>query len=237
MKSHDLYEPRWKKQCPRCLKPLDDWKGLDGPCNFFAWQQHKTSPIKQIEEADYQLSFSERNKARLPESFRFTTQCKACETFVKAEGVCADGVWRYTFIRTPDVPYPSGEGHPLFRLNVKIDGLAKRCGTQTETYEEDGLGTHTSFHFNLDFGASIVFEQSQHLSNKNYFGEKTHKGPTAYVDAFDAIKFGYEKLYWGVLNQLNIPKSAVDAEFTDMDEWQKDARKLFENAWNYWDNK
>jgi len=233
----DYYKPDFPKHCPKCFERFSDWQGKDGPCGLYIWEQHELAPIDQPIDKDARISLKERDVKRLPEVFDFETKCENCKIWVKAEGLCIDGVWRYTFIREPGVPYPSGEEHELYRLNLYVQDIAKRTGKEVVVYEEDGLGIFRAINLNTNFGASICLKQSDHLVDQKTFGEKAHKGPVVYVDGYDAIKFGYERMYWGALHALGLSEASIEFTYPNPDEWVDDIRKQVEQKWRYIDNK
>ena len=120
-----------------------------------------------------------------------------------------------------EVPFPSGERIPLFRISILLDELAQRLGKSSdiEVYEEDGLGTFRALWLKPDFGVAIVLEQSDHLTNVATFGERAHKGPVVYIDAYDAITNGYEYLYWGVIQALGISEANIEAQYSEKAQW------------------
>lgn len=226
MSFYDYFEPVPKRRCQKCFSTLTDWQGCDAENAFFIWRQGSVAPVDQLVSEDAKCPLEVRKCQKLPETFSFSTACDVCETRVTAEGLCVEGIWRYTLIRDPKFPYPSGEEHPLFRLNILVQELADRLGKPLEVYEEDGLGTFRAFDQSLSFDAIIVAKQSDHLVNKQAFGEEAHKGPVIYVDAYDALKFGYGKMYWGALHALNISEKNVDMEYPNPSEWCDHAREL-----------
>lgn len=230
MSLFDHFEPAPKKRCPKCFASLNDWQGSDGPSGLFHWRQHQATPKDQKASPDVKISEGKREQLSLPEKFTFHTACDVCAEDITAEGLCIDGIWRHTFIRDPEVPYPSGEEHPLFRVNILLEELAQRLGKASEidVYEEDGLGTYRALWLKLDFGASAVLKQSDHLTNVAMYGERAHQGPVVYIDAYEATTLGYRKFYWSVLHALNISEANIDGQYVDAEQWLEDARELLQ---------
>ena len=224
MSFFDYYEPLPKRYCPECFARLTDWQS-ENEGHFFLWRQGVSIPVNQMVEDEIKCSIEYRNRQRLPETFNFQTECQRCDSLIKAEGVTVNGVWRYTLIRHPKIVYPSGAEHSLFGINFLIQALAKRLGKDLIVYEEDGLGTWRMFTHDLGFGPTIIVNQSDHLVDKDAFKERAHLGPTIYVDAYDAIKFGFDKLYWGAILALGVSETNVVLNDSYAEYFEECARK------------
>ena len=215
----DWYKPVPNLDCPNCADLLEGWQGKDGENLLFTWQQNEIAPIGHF--VDEPVHWSVLEASRLPEFFDIYTRCEACDTEVTAYCFCVDGVWHFTFIPKPGVVYPSGWDFPLFRLGIPVEEIARRLRKNLDVYDEEGLGTFRGFWMTLNFGANIELFQSDHLMKHG------HKGPVVQVDAFDAIKFGHEKLYWGSLHALGLSERHIDMNVDDVDAWMAEARKFF----------
>jgi len=226
MSFFDYFEPVPKRRCRECFASLSDWQGNEEEGVFFLWRQGVAAPIDQVMASEDKCSLENRERSRLPECFTFSTSCETCGKWHNIEGLCIDGIWRYSLIRDPKTPYPSGEGIGLFAINFLIQELAERLGKDIFVYEEDGLGTYQTLELDLPFGPIIVVKQSDHLVSKELFGDKAQSGPSIYVDAYDAIKYGYEKLYWGAIHELNISEKKVVMRIPDIKAWIDEAREL-----------
>jgi len=228
----DWYKPDPARRCPNCFEKLKGWQGKDAGNCLFHWQQHKRTPV-DFDSKEFDFA-AEVDDARLPDNFDFYTSCEKCDTWMVAEGLCVDGVWRYTFIREPYVPYPSGEEHLIFSLNIWIQDLAERIGKTVDVFEEDGLGTMRAFAMKTNFNASFVLIQSDYQVDPSN-GERGFKGPIVYVDGYDAIRFGYEKMYWGIIHALGISEKHVDRDYPSPEKWVDDIRNEFEKKWRHKD--
>ena len=225
MSFFDYFEPVPKRRCQICFNTLSDWQG-EGLGGFFLWRQGAAKPVDQKVDDEVKCSPDYRDRQRLPECFIFHTDCKTCNIPITAEGLSIQGAWRYTLIKDPEMVYPSGEAHGLFAINILIQTLAERLGQDLIVYEEDGLGTYRAFEQKLSFGPTIFLKQSDHLTNVKLYGNQAQSGPSIYVDAYDAIKYGYDKLYWGAIHALNISEENVVIRVPAIDSWVNEARDL-----------
>jgi len=235
----DYYKPNPALRCPNCFKLLAGWQGKAAENFLFVWEQHKAAPIEHKVDDDYFVSEADRRNLRLPEFFDFYADCQNCDIFIHAEGLCVEGKWRMSFIREPSKPFPSGleNQYLLLHLNLDICDVASRCGSVVEIYESSMTTMH-AFTKQLTFGPIITLEQ-----DKNPLVEGSGP-PLVFVDAYDAVRFGFDKLYWGALHALNISKnhaiafggSTEELEKTKQ-EWAQDAREIFEHSWMIFDQK
>lgn len=98
MSLFDYYTPDPPLHCPACNAPLAEWRGTDGPCALYVWQQGQAAPVEQRGKADAALA-----DARLPVAFRIHTSCCSSRFLVEAIGRAPGGTWSSTEVITADM--------------------------------------------------------------------------------------------------------------------------------------
>lgn len=118
--------------------------------------------------------------------------------------------------------FPSGIRHPLVMLGLPVESIAKDLRLDLNEWKEDGLGMMRGFIIELYSELTVLLCESDH--GRAHLG---HLGPVVYVDALDAINYGYKHLLFGTLFSLSLSQKDVFREPDCQTEWDQSIREDF----------
>ena len=97
---YDVYRPNAAPICPLCGRALLMWRGTDGPCANFLWEQGSPSPVDQdvFDEVPVPSDFS---GVRLPATFDITSNECGDHPPIEAVGYTENGVWTQLELARP----------------------------------------------------------------------------------------------------------------------------------------
>ena len=227
MSFFDYFEPYRKQRCQACNSVLTEFQGLDEGL-FFLWRQGFERPVDQFVEEKFKCSQHYRDRQRLPARFSFFSDCQTCDKRHSFEGICEENIWQYILHKEPEWFFRSGAFVEVFGLKIGAAELADRLEAELIVYEEDGLGTFRACHFTIEGQFNVMFNQSDYIREraKKEQDSKFCPGAIAHVDAFDLLKLGFDYLYWGTLEMLNLSEGDVYAKVGCEEDLKDYARKL-----------